>query len=195
MSRALHTFRFPSNACIPQAQPPSATHVTMDSMAIEVMTDLTKHRASTVSPDQNIADAEHEMKHQGVRLLFVVSDMPCVDGIVTIADFYGDKPMRILAARHGSRADISVRDVMTPIDTMEAVDFISLCRATVGDVVATIQKFGRQHLLVVEAATPESPARIRGIVSQTQVERQLGTSISTVEVARDFLEIEAALVQ
>jgi CBS-domain-containing membrane protein len=196
MSHALPTFRFPPHACIPQAQPNDMRPVTMKAMALEVMTDLTKLRASTIAPNENIADAEHEMMHQGVRLLFVVTELPCVEGIVTLADFYGDKPMRIIATRslgHASRADIQVRDVMTPIESIEAVDFLQLCKASVGDVVETLRKFGRQHLLVIESATTDTPARIRGLISQTQVEKQLGRSIVTVEVARDFTEIEAAL--
>ena len=39
------------------------------------------------------------MIHQGVRLLFVVTQMPGVDGIVTAADLQGEKPLRLVSQR------------------------------------------------------------------------------------------------
>jgi CBS domain-containing protein len=194
MSHPLATFRFPPNSCIPQALPQSAERVTRESPALHVMTDLTQVRAATIAPTDTIAQAEHEMLHQGVRLLFVVSQMPCIDGIITLTDLRGDRPTRVVHERHIRRDEVTVAEVMTPLPDLDAVDFASLRRATVDDVVATLQAFGRQHLVVVEDATPSTPPRIRGIISKTQVERQLGETIGGVEVARNFAEVERALL-
>ncbi|MBU6435893.1 MAG: hypothetical protein KGJ44_00080 [Betaproteobacteria bacterium] len=195
MSRELQTFRFPPDSCIPQAQPVFAERVTRDSPALHVMTDLTLVRAATIEPGASIVEAEGEMLHQGVRLLFVVSKMPCIEGIVTLTDLHGSRPMRAVHERHVRRDDVTVADVMTPLPELDAVDYASLGRATVDAVVATLLQFGRQHLVVVEGATPTTPPRIRGLISKTQVERQLGESIGGVEVARSFAEVERALIE
>ena len=71
--KALPTFRFPDGTCIAQAQPRQHPAVTLESPALSVMTDLTEVRAATVAPGMSLHQAELEMIHQGVRMLFVVA--------------------------------------------------------------------------------------------------------------------------
>lgn len=191
--KALATFRFPNGTCIAQAQPKSLMSVTLDSPALSVMTDLTEVRAATVHPNLSLAEAEATMIQQGVRMLFVVAKMPCVEGIVTAAVLSGDRPMQLMQKRRVRREDLCVADVMSALSELDVVDLATLQRATVGELVATLAKFGRPHLLVMEAATPQNPARIRGVVSHTQIERQLGQPLPMHEVARDFAELGQAL--
>ena len=82
---SLPTFRFPASTHLVQVQPPQHGSVTMGSSALEVFTDLAQIRAATVPPQTSLGQAELKMIYQGVRLLFVVSDMPSVDGILTAA--------------------------------------------------------------------------------------------------------------
>jgi len=189
----LPTFRFPDGTRIAQAQPPQKGPVTLASPALAVMTDLTEVRAATVQPQTSLANAELKMIHQGVRLLFAVDEMPNVQGIVTAGDIHGDKPLRLVQQRQLTHDEITVADVMTPLSSLDGIDFAALSRATVGQVVATLLKFGHPHLLVVEGASVAGPARIRGLVSQTQVERQLGTPLQSMEIATTFSEIHRAL--
>jgi CBS-domain-containing membrane protein len=192
-STLLPTFRFADGTCIPQAQSQQPRSVTPASPALWVMTDLTEVRAATAGPELTLDQAEQTMIDQGVRMLFVVARMPCVEGIVTLAMLHGDRPMRLIQQRRVRRSDLCVADVMSKLSELDVLDLETLRRASVGDVVAALQRFGMPHLLVVEAATPQSPPRIRGIVSHTQVERQLGASLPMHPVARTFSEIEQAL--
>jgi CBS domain-containing protein len=174
---ALNTFRFPENTCIPQAQPKAASGVTVESSCITVMTDLAVVRAATITPDTTLDKAEQTMIQQGVRSLFVVSGYPCVDGLVTANDLLGDKPVRLMTHRKVHRNDLTVTDVMTKLSELDALDYNELKDATVGDVIDTFKRVPHTHLLVVESATTEGPARIRGVISITQIERQLGRSV------------------
>ena len=190
---ALPTFRFPENTCIPQAQPQFTAVVSMTSPALDVMTDLTLVKAATIAPGTSLAGAEQTMIHQSVRLLFVVSAFPCIEGLVTSTDLLGDKPMRLVQQRNVRHEDLCVADVMTELSLLDAVEYDDLKAAQVARVVATFRKFGRKHLLVVQGATEHGPARIRGVLSLTQLERQLGHSVAAAEVASTFAEIERAL--
>lgn len=192
--KPLSTSKFPDGTCIPQASVQPQPPVQLDSTALTVMTDLTQVRAATVAPTDSLAQAETAMIHQGVRMLFVVSEMPCVDGIITLGDLQGDKPMKILSKRGGQRDELTVADVMSALSELDVVDLESLTRATVADVVATMHRLGRPHLLIVEAATATAMARIRGVVSHSQVERQLGVPLPMVEIASTFAEIERTLL-
>jgi len=113
-----------------------------------------------------------------VRSLFVVSEFPCVEGLVTAVDLLGDKPMRLVTQRKVQRHDLTVNDVMTRLSHLDALDYNELKGGTVGEVIATFKKVGAAtHLLVVQTATSEGPARIRGVISITQIERQLGRAV------------------
>jgi CBS domain-containing protein len=171
---ALPTFRFPKDTCIAQAQPKAQGAVTEQSPGIEVMTDLASIKAATIDPHTSLDRAEQAMIHQGVRSLFVVSNFPCVDGLITLADLGGEKPMQQVNDRHIRRQDLSVTDVMTALSALDALDYDELKSSTVGQVIATFKKLKHSHLLVVQAATAQGPARIRGVISLTQLERQLG---------------------
>lgn len=173
----LDTFRFPDNTCIQQAQPKLKGRVTVDSPSLEVMTDLAQVKAATIHPTTRLTEAEQAMIQQGVRSLFVVSAFPCVDGLVTASDLAGEKPMRLTSQQGSKHKDLCVADVMTPLSELNSLDYEQLKTSTVGNVIATLHKTGRSHLLVVQGATAQGPARIRGVISLTQVERQLGQAL------------------
>jgi hypothetical protein len=191
---ALTTFRFIDGACLAQAQQRLLRAVTLESPALWAMTDLTEVRAATVSADLTLEQAEQAMIQHGVRMLFVVSSMPCVDGIVSFDMLRGERSIRLIQQRHVRRTDLCVADVMSHKSELDVLDLAALAHATVGDVVKVLQQLVTAHLLVAETATPQGPARIRGVISRAQAERQLGMSLPAMAVARSFAEIEQALV-
>lgn len=189
----LRTFRFADGMCMAQAVPRQAGPVTLESPALLVMTDLCTVRAATVGADLTLDQAEQAMIHQGVRMLFFANSQSCVDGIVTLAMLQGEKPITLVHQRGIRRADLRVSDVMSKLSDLDVLSLDTLVHSCVGDIVAVLQHFGKPHLLVAQAPTSESPARIRGVISHTQVERQLGTALPTLAVARSFAEVEVAL--
>ena len=72
---AIATFQLSSGTTLTQASPWDTFAVTPESPALAVMTDLTKVKAATIHPDQTLRQAEQTMIYQGVRMLFVVTDM------------------------------------------------------------------------------------------------------------------------
>jgi CBS domain-containing protein len=190
---ALVTRRMQHSTSIAQTEPPQPEAVTLDSPALAVMTDLTQVKAATTSPATTLRQAEQLMIHQGVRMLFVVTEMPSLEGLITSTDLHGDRAMRIVQQRGARYDELAVADVMVARASLDAIDLVQMQLATVRNVVATLKKFGRNHLLVVEGGAAQAPQRVRGIISRAQVERQLGTVIDMVEVAESFAEIEQML--
>ncbi|MGZ5131044.1 MAG: CBS domain-containing protein [Caldimonas sp.] len=190
---ALPTYRLEPGTSIAQANPWNSSPATLDSPALDVMTDLTLVKAATTHPATTLRQAEQMMIYQGVRMLFVVTDMPSIAGLVTATDLRGDKPMRVIHARNLHYDDLFVADVMTELESLDAVDYARVKTATVGNAIATLKRLGRNHLLVVEGATSQTPRRVRGLISRSQIERQLGTAIDVTPIASSFSEIERAL--
>ena len=191
---ALPTFRLDRGTTLAQAQPTDNAPVTLASPALAVMTDLTKVKAATTHPRTTLRQAEQAMIYQGVRMLFVVTEMPLIEGLITATDLGGDKQMRVVHERHLHYDELCVADVMTELGALDAIDYAVVRVAAVGNAVATLQRLGRNHLLVVEAATAQTPRRVRGVISRSQVERQLGRPIDITPIANSFSEIERALV-
>ncbi len=189
----LPTFRLAPGTAIAQSQPKGSAPVTLDSPALDVMTDLTLVKAATTGPATTLRQAEQTMVYLGVRMLFVVSEMPAIEGLITSNDLQGEKPMRVVQQRGIHYDELCVADVMTDLTMLDAIDHDRMRSASVGDVIATLKRFGRNHLLVVQAATATTPKRVRGVISRAQIERQLGTAIEVAPIANSFSEIERAL--
>jgi CBS domain-containing protein len=185
---ALLTRRLPSGTELAQARDWQTHSVTLDSPALEVMTDLTRVKAATTSPSTSLGQAEQIMIYQGVRMLFVVRDMPTIEGLITSTDLHSDSQMRLVQQRNVRYDELSVADVMAGPSTLDAIDFELMRTATVANLIATLRRSGRNHLLVVESAAG-TPPRVRGIVSRAQIERQLGSPVPVTEVANTFAEV------
>jgi CBS-domain-containing membrane protein len=177
-----------------QARPWQTKLVTPDSPAVEVLTDLTHVKPATTHPHTLAREAEQQMIVKGVRMLFVVSEMPVVEGLVTAADIRGDQQMRLVHERRVAFDELTVADLMTPLAMLDTVEFGQLRSARVGNIIATLKRIGRHHLLVIEPGGAGVPGRVRGVFSRSQIERQLGTAIDIAQIARSFAEIERALV-
>ncbi|MEX8495986.1 CBS domain-containing protein [Sphaerotilus sp.] len=189
----LRTFHIEASVPIAQANPGQSTMVTLNSSALAVMTDLTKIKAASIHPSSTLRQAEQMMIYQGVRMLFVVTDMPSIEGLITFADLHGDKQMRVVHDRHMYYADLCVADVMSGLAGLDAIEFERLQSATISDLIATLKHLGHDHLLVVQRATAQSPRQVRGVISRAQIERQLGHPLEIMPVANSFAEIEQAL--
>jgi CBS-domain-containing membrane protein len=176
---AMKTFRFDPQTCIPQAQPKFKGAVTPESSALDVMTDLAVIKAETIDPNITLPEAEKVMINRGVRALFVTSSFPCIDGLVTANDILGEKPLKLVTEREIKFQNLTVLDVMTDLSNLDVVDYDEVKNAQVAHLVATFAKLKCTHILVVQAAKIQGPARIRGVISQTQLERQLSSKATS----------------
>ncbi len=169
-----------------------APRVELGDPALSVMTDLRQVPAVLIDPDVEIEAAMRIMIRRNVRSLFVVNVDNEIVGLITATDLLGEKPMQHIARHGGRRSDIRVRDLMTPHSRLEVLPSSEVEHARVGHVLATLEAAGRQHAMVVEQ-DGDGREVVRGVFSASQLEKQLGRSISGGATARTFAEIEAVL--
>ena len=189
--KPLHKTAIASQGCrlLDAFNPPS---VTAESQAIDVMTDLSQVPAATIGADLLLDDANRSMLVRGVRLLVVVDEHNKIAGLVTSVDVLGEKPLQVAQRRQCKRSELRVADVMTSIEHVEALGIDDVKRASVGNIVATLIADGRAHAIVVGNAS-DGHQCLLGIISASQIARQLGVQIHTQEMARTFAEIEAVI--
>jgi CBS-domain-containing membrane protein len=167
--------------------------VVLDSPALFVMTDLRRVPAVTIEANVPIPDALKTMRREGVRMLLVTDAQDVVQGLITSTDIQGEKPMKFLEQMGGHHDEIEVHNIMTPHARLEVLRMSDVLRAAVGDIVATLQRAGRQHALVVDEP-PALPAEmVRGIFSASQISRQLAMPLEILGPAQSFAELEMAL--
>jgi len=167
--------------------------VTLESSALDVMTDLRQNNAAVIEPYVPMEFANSYMIQRGVRSLLVLNHDHSLIGIITATDILGDKPLRFIQERRVKHNEVLVSDIMTPLDRLEAIPIEGVQNAKVGQVVASLRDTGRQHILVIEN-NADSKLSVCGIFSFTQIERQLGTTIPSTKIAENFAEIEETLI-
>ena len=191
------------NAGLRRPVQPQAARVTLESPALDVMTDLCRTSPATIRPQAPVEGARQLMISRGVRLLLVVDEREIVLGVVTATDVLGEKAVRVATDRGMKRDELTVGDIMMQAQQVEVISLDDISGARVGHVFETLRRAGRQHALVVDfdVIPPKQlidaavrRTMVRGVLSITQLGRQLGIVLqNSGEVARTFSEIEVAL--
>jgi CBS domain containing-hemolysin-like protein len=144
--------------------------------AVQLATDFLWQQPLTVPEELSIDDALREMIRGGVRALLVVRD-GVVSGLITSYDIQGERPLQFLSASGYRRHDeIEVGHIMTPWERVPTLDWQSLDRAQVAEVAAFFKSTTATHVVILEQTDRETSA-VRGLISRTRLERQLGHSI------------------
>lgn len=183
---------------------PRVERVTLESPALDVMTDLMRVSPATIRPQAPLAGANQFMMTRGVRLLLVIDEeRETVLGVITATDLLGERAMQVAVERGLRRDELTVADIMTPAARVQVMAFGYVQGARVGHVFESMRRTGRQHALVIDydelpppqpLAPPAKRAMVRGIFSVSQMAYQLGIAPPPGgEIASTFSEIEAAL--
>ena len=186
---ASHPLSGAGRICRPDA---ARSQVTLDSPAIDVMTDLTQVAAVVIEPQATMELAHSHMMQRGVRMLLALDRDETLAGIITANDILGERPVSLVREQRIRHSDILVADVMTPAARLDAFEMRQVAGARVGHIVSSLQQSRRHHALVVQHRA-DGQVEVRGIFSLTQIARQLGIPLQLPEAAGSFAEIEAAL--
>ncbi len=154
--------------------------VTLDSPALFVMTDLRRIPAVTIEPGAPLRTVIKKMGCEDVHMLLVTDPEHRVLGLITSTEVMGEKPVRFLGQGGGTYDDILVHHIMTPRERLEVLRMEDVLNAKVGHIVATLQRASRRHALVIDVDPKTESETIRGIISASQIRRQLGVQVETV---------------
>lgn len=179
---AVHpAYRLQSGAAVTVPHPlrPTPQHrlVRRSDSAVRVMTDFTASPAFTVSADCGIDDVLDEMFRRGVRALIALDEDEAVVGLVTSYDIQGVRTQQRLEADPARRREeVTVREILTPCGECPSLEWQWVESACIGDVLEIFRSTGAPYLIVLEASHESTPGLLRGILSRTRIERQLGES-------------------
>jgi CBS domain-containing protein len=139
------------------------------------MTDFAASPAFTISADCGIDDALDEMFRRGVRALIALDEEDAVVGLVTSYDIQGERAQQYLAGQlDRRREELKVREILTPCEKWTTIDWQEAQSARIDDVLEIFRRTDSPYLIVLEPSTEATPGLLRGIISRTRLERQLG---------------------
>ncbi|MGB5452412.1 MAG: CBS domain-containing protein [Sedimenticolaceae bacterium] len=148
--------------------------LSVDSPALQAMTDLRKVTALTVERTNTLAATRERMKKLGVRMLLVTGSTGAVMGVVTVTDLDSGRPEKIAAKTGEQPEELLVQDIMTLRGRIEVLQLKDVNRASTGQVLNSLRKAGRRHALVLDDSGEH---QICGIFSLTRLCGQIGLDI------------------
>lgn len=154
--------------------------ITLYNPAINVMTDLKRVSLVTIGPEELVDTANKKMQNRGVRMLIVVNAHEDIIGIITASDIMGEKPIKVAKEKSLKHNEICVNDIMNA--QLEVFSIADISKAKVGDLVETLKTVQRQHAIVVDNQGVNNEPTVRGIISLSQIARQLGKNVNSFDL-------------
>ncbi len=180
MTRGIHLSRPRAGTVLPcsESTPHGFGAAGVGDPAVLVMTDFRRIPPVTVTEDRSIDEALRDMIRFGVRALLVVRDGK-VTGLITSYDIQGERPLQFLQCTTFMRhEEIEVGHIMTRWEEVPVLEWTTVERARVSDLLDIFAESGVTHLVVAEIES--GAATVRGLISRTQTERQI--SLKEIEI-------------
>ena len=183
-----HTMPVGAGYARPEQQFPGG--LSIDSPALQAMTDLRKVTALTVERTNTLAATRERMAKLGVRMLLVTGATVAVMGVITVTDLDSGRPEKIAAKTGEQPQELLVQDIMTLRGRIEVLRLEDVANASVGQVLNSLRHAGRRHALVLDDHGSQQTTEICGIFSLTRLCGQIGLDIlpgESIEKIEDAL--------
>tara|TARA_R110000744_G_scaffold150605_1_gene263903 strand:+ start:1559 stop:2134 length:576 start_codon:yes stop_codon:yes gene_type:complete len=148
--------------------PEQFEEISLASPAVEIFTDFKVHKALMIDGDTMAVTALQLMLKTHVRMNIVVAENDDFVGIISTNEL-SEQQIVAKLSKGIAREDILVKDLMIPKSDFHAFDYSELLRASVGDVVSTLENYQLRHCLVLDRESHH----IRGVISTSDIARKL----------------------
>jgi CBS domain containing-hemolysin-like protein len=148
--------------------PEQFKEINLASPAVEIFTDFKVHKALMIDGDTMAVTALQLMLKTHVRMNIVVAENHDFIGIISTNEL-SEQHIVAKLAKGIAREDILVKDLMIPKSDFHAFDYSELLRASVGDVISTLENYQLRHCLVLDRESHH----IRGVISTSDIARKL----------------------
>jgi CBS domain containing-hemolysin-like protein len=150
-------------------QPDEFDDVTAESSALTILTDFRSHRPHVVEAHISASEAVESMLQENVNLKLVVDSHGEFIGLVSYEDLSDQSIVLMQSANRVRRQEVLVADLMHSRESIHAINYEDFKRASVADIIYTLQRHGHQYYLVVD----RNEHHIRGVVSSAEISRRL----------------------
>lgn len=165
--------------------------LTLDSAAASLMIDFAQTSATTVNDSISVNNALELMRTNRIRSLMVIGHNGEFSGVVTAMDLMGRKPMLYANESGVPRADVLIKNIMSPKYKLKSVRLNDIEKSCIGDVIQTFIALNEQHILVIEGE--DEDMNVCGLFSASDFKRAFGITIDPPLIAHTFLDLERVI--
>lgn len=148
--------------------------------ALHSMIDLQYTPLPTATLNDCIETILQDVALSDLHAVLVLDEKGCLAGIISGGDVQGVKPAQISQTQHIDRQDVTAKMLMVPRDDLIVIDYHTLEKARIGNVVMTLNNHKKHYMLVIETEAEGGQEQIRGIVIAAKLSKQLGKSIKDI---------------
>lgn len=145
--------------------------LTLDSPAIEFMTDFEVISPVTIDKTRTIDEAINQMHNNGVRSLLVMNHDNSIIGVFTNKDAQSVKVLSFMSKNNiRDRDDVSVNDIMTPTTKIHALllEDIQNTRLSIRDVLTELSHLHERYILVISVIS-DTEVSLKGMISASNI--------------------------
>ncbi len=160
--------------------PDQKEQLTLESSALHVFTDFKDTKPLVIEADVSITELVLLMRKSHVRMKVVVDSDNKFMGIITLDDVQERYIVQKVSEGY-TRQELLVSDFMQKKQNLKACEYHDIAKATIQDVLETLQHNKQQHCLVID----REAHKIRGVISATDIARMLHIDVD-ITVALSF---------
>ena len=162
--------------------------IKLSSPADKVFLDFDSRQPMVLDQGVSVDDAAYLMRITHAKIKLIVDRNNQFRGIVSLRDIDSVKVLATAAAMGVARADLTVKDMMTPTVRLQGINRGVLAKATISDLIEALEFEGQRFLLVLD-----DEERICGLVSADEISHRLGRHLDIEPVAHSFNDVFSAL--
>lgn len=162
--------------------------LTPTSPANKAFIDFDSRQPMVIDQTVSVDDAAYLMRITHSKIKLVVGRNNQLLGIVSVRDIESVKVLAAASAMGVARADLTVKDIMTPTVRLQGIYRKVMERARISDLVEVLEFEGASYLLVLE-----DNEEICGLISADEIAHRLDRYLDIEPVAHSFNDVFSAL--
>lgn len=166
---------------------PNARKLSWNDSALLVLDDFTQHAPLHIKTDIELAKVDALLATSQLRYACVLNRQDELVGVVAARDLHGRRAVQIAHELQLPWSEVAVSYIMKPVASLPLITREQLKHAVIGDAVATLQKSGKDFLLVHQKGD------IQGLVAALGIVEKTGESVNVQHHASSFAEIMHAV--
>lgn len=166
---------------------PNARKLSWNDPALLVLDDFTQHAPLHIKADIELAEVDALLETSQLRYACVLNRQDELVGVIAARDLHGRRAVQIAHELQLPWSEVAASYIMKPVSSLPLITREQLKQAVIGDAVATLQRSGKDFLLV------HHDGDIQGVVAALGIVEKTGESVNVQHHASSFVEIMHAV--
>ena len=171
--QALPTFDPQSSTQEALTKPWAMDILHLDDPATDAWVDYKTNRCRVIAQTDTLQYAEHVIQRDACHELFVENTEGGIVGILSLRELHGPHAMEVAAKQLINHDNILVKSIMIPLSKLPMMEASIFAHAKIGNVLATLDAFKANFLLILADAAGEDSMQLCGLLNRHTIKQRL----------------------